>query len=114
MSLPQTPRIYLVAAVASNGIIGANGTLPWRLPEDLQHFKRLTLGHPIIMGRRTWESLGKALPGRENIVVTPAAGCGPRGPAGPASREAALARGADEPVAFVIGGHRLFVDSMSV
>ena len=50
--LPQAPRIYLVAAVASNGIIGANGALPWRLPEDLQHFKRITLGHPVIMGRR--------------------------------------------------------------
>src|SRR5258706_15683994 len=68
------PRIYLIAAVASNGIIGANGKLPWQLPEDLQHFKRLTLGHPIIMGRRTWESLGKALPGRENIGVTRTAG----------------------------------------
>ena len=70
MSLPPAPRIYLVAAVASNGIIGANGDLPWRLPEDLQHFKRLTMGHPIIMGRRTWESLKAPLPGRDNIVVT--------------------------------------------
>jgi len=63
-------RVHIVAAVASNGIIGARGKLPWHLPQDLQHFKRLTLGHPVIMGRRTWESLGKALPARENIVVT--------------------------------------------
>jgi dihydrofolate reductase len=106
------PRIYLVAAVASNGIIGANGKLPWHLPEDLQHFKRLTLGHPIIMGRRTWESLGKALPGRENIVVTTTAGYEAPGAAVATSLEAALALCVDEPVAFVIGGHRLFVDSM--
>ena len=64
------PRIYLVAAVAANGVIGMDGRLPWHLPEDLKHFKRLTLGHPVIMGRKTWESLGKALPGRENIVVS--------------------------------------------
>ena len=64
------PRIYLVAAVAANGIIGANGKLPWHLPEDLRHFRNLTLGHPVIMGRRTWTSLGKPLPGRENIVVS--------------------------------------------
>ena len=69
-----TTRIYLVAAVASNGVIGANGKLPWHLSEDLKHFKKLTLGHPIIMGRRTWESLGKPLPGRENIVISRKAG----------------------------------------
>jgi dihydrofolate reductase len=108
------PRIYLIAAVASNGIIGANGKLPWHLPEDLQHFKRLTLGHPIIMGRKTWESLGKALPGRENIVVTRTAGYEAPGAAVATSLEAALALCADEPAAFVIGGHRLFVDSMPV
>ena len=62
------PRIYLIAAVARNGVIGVNGQLPWRLPEDLQHFKRLTLGHPVIMGRRTWESLGKPLPDRKSVV----------------------------------------------
>jgi len=70
MSQPPEPRIYLVAAVAANGIIGANGTLPWHLPEDLRHFKKLTLGHPVIMGRRTWESLRRALPGRERLVAT--------------------------------------------
>ena len=62
MSKQIGPKIYLVAAVAANGVIGRDGQLPWRLPEDLKHFKRLTLGHPVIMGRRTWESLGRALP----------------------------------------------------
>jgi dihydrofolate reductase len=106
------PRIYLLAAVASNGVIGVNGKLPWHLPEDLKHFKQLTLGHPVIMGRRTWESLGKALPGRENIVVTTRPGYDAPGAAVASSLGAALALCADEPVAFVIGGHQLFVESL--
>jgi dihydrofolate reductase len=106
------PRIYLIAAVASNGIIGVDGRLPWHLPEDLKHFKKLTLGHPVIMGRKTWESLGKALPGRENIVVSSQAGYEAQGAAVASSLEGALALCADEPVAFVIGGYRLFLDSL--
>lgn len=102
------PRVCLVAAVASNGVIGANGAIPWHLPEDLRHFKALTLGHPVIMGRRTWESLGKALPGRENIVVTRTPGYEARGAAVAASLEAALAMCADKSVAFVIGGAELY------
>lgn len=62
--------ISLIVAAAENGVIGRQGQLPWRLPADLQHFKGLTLGHPIVMGRRTFESIGRALPGRTNIVVT--------------------------------------------
>ena len=64
------PRLTLIAAVAQNGIIGLNNAMPWRLPEDLKRFKALTLGHPIIMGRKTWTSLGRPLPGRSNIVIT--------------------------------------------
>jgi dihydrofolate reductase len=64
-------RIALVAAVGANGIIGAQGRIPWRIPEDLRHFKKLTLDKPCIMGRKTWESLPiKPLPGRTNIVIT--------------------------------------------
>ena len=70
MSHGTGTRVYLVAAVAANGVIGTDGKLPWRIPEDLRHFKALTLGHPVIMGRKTWESLGRPLAGRENIVVT--------------------------------------------
>lgn len=66
----NTPRIALIAAVARNGIIGRNNTLPWRLSEDLKRFKRLTTGKPVIMGRKTWESIGRPLPNRTNIVVT--------------------------------------------
>ena len=64
------PRLELIAAVARNGVIGRNGQLPWHLPDDLKHFKQLTMGHPILMGRRTFESIGKPLPGRRNIVVS--------------------------------------------
>jgi len=62
--------IVLVAAVADNGVIGSDGQLPWRLKSDLQHFKRLTVGRPVIMGRKTFESIGKALKDRTNIVLT--------------------------------------------
>ena len=63
--------IFFVVAVAENGVIGQQGELPWgRLPADLQHFKRLTLGHPVVMGRKTFDSLGRALPKRPNLVVT--------------------------------------------
>lgn len=108
------PKVYLVAAVAANGIIGCEGRLPWQLPEDLRHFKKLTLGHPIIMGRRTWESLGKALPGRANIVVTRRPGYDAPGAAVAGSLEAALALCATEPVAFVIGGSGLFAESLPI
>jgi len=102
------PRVYLVAAVAANGVIGANGKLPWHLPEDLKHFKALTLGHPLIMGRKTWESLGKALSGRENIVVTRAPGYDAPGASVASSLDGALALCAGEPTVFVIGGGELY------
>lgn len=114
MSHNKGPKVYLVAAVAANGVIGKDGQLPWHLPEDLKHFKRLTLGHPIIMGRRTWESLGKPLRERDNIVVTHKSGYEAPGAAVANSLEAALALCAGEPAAFVIGGHRLFAESMSL
>ena len=114
MSHASGPKVYLVAAVAANGVIGKDGGLPWHLPEDLKHFKRLTLGHPVIMGRKTWESLGKALPARENIVVTSRPGYEAPGAAVANSLEGALALCAAEPVAFVIGGQRLFADSLPI
>lgn len=63
-----------VVAMAEDRAIGLNNSIPWRLPEDMRVFKRLTMGHPILMGRRTWESLGRPLPGRQNIVLTRDAG----------------------------------------
>ena len=114
MSHPGGTRVVLVAAVARNGVIGSGGRLPWRLPEDLRHFRQLTLGHPVIMGRKTWESLGKPLPGRENIVVTRARGYDAPGAHVAASLDAALALCAGEPLAFVIGGAELYAAALPV
>ncbi len=107
-----TTRIYLIAAVARNGVIGAHGKLPWHLPEDLKHFKNLTLGHPIIMGRRTWESLGKPLPGRENIVISRKAGFEAPGASVASSVAAAVALCSGEPLAFVIGGAEIYAAAL--
>lgn len=108
------PRIYLAAAVAANGVIGVDGRLPWSLPEDLRRFKSLTLGHPIIMGRKTWESLERPLPGRRNIVVTRSAGYQAPGADIADSFAAALALCARDRQVFVIGGERLFAESIRV
>jgi dihydrofolate reductase len=64
------PRVTLIVARARNGAIGQSNRLPWRLPEDLQHFKATTLGHPILMGRRTFDSIGRPLPGRRNLILS--------------------------------------------
>lgn len=64
------PRLIAIVGMASNRVIGKDGTLPWRLPEDLKFFKKTTLGHPILMGRKTFDSIGKPLPGRRNIVLS--------------------------------------------
>lgn len=112
-SVGQKPtRIYLVAALARNGVIGARGKLPWHLPEDLRHFRRLTLNHPVIMGRRTWESLGKPLPGRENIVISRKPGFEAPGASVARSIEGAVALCAGEPVAFVIGGAAIYAAAL--
>ncbi|MGH8764471.1 MAG: dihydrofolate reductase [Burkholderiales bacterium] len=105
-------RLYLVAAVARNGVIGANSKLPWHLPEDLAHFKKLTLGHPIIMGRRTWDSLGRPLPGRENIVISRRPGFEAPQASVASSIEAAVALCAGEAVAFVIGGAEIYAAAL--
>jgi len=109
---PKGTRVYLVAALARNGVIGARGKLPWHLPEDLKHFKALTLGHPVIMGRRTWDSLGKPLPGRENIVISRKPGFEAPGASVAASVEGAIALCAGEPVAFVIGGAEIYAAAL--
>ena len=104
------PCITLIAAVARNRVIGAGNALPWRLPEDLKRFKSLTLGHPIIMGRKTWQSLGRPLPGRTNIVVSRSAEFAAPGGNVVGSLEASVAlaasTGTDE--AFVIGGAEIY------
>lgn len=106
------PRISCVVATARNRVIGRAGTIPWRLPEDLKHFKRVTLGHPVIMGRKTFESilsaLGKPLTGRENIVVTRAADYSPAGVRVAHSLEEALAAAGNAAEICVIGGAEIY------
>jgi dihydrofolate reductase len=106
--------VSFVVAVAENNVIGKNGELPWgRLPADLQHFKRLTLGHPVVMGRRTYDSLGRALPKRPNIVVTRQPGWAAPGCETATSVPAALARARelDEAVC-VIGGGEIYREAL--
>jgi dihydrofolate reductase len=99
-----------VVAVARNGVIGKDGALPWRYPEDMRHFKRVTLGHAVIMGRRTWESIGKPLVDRRNIVVSRAALPGVE--VVPTLEQAlALARTADDEPR-VIGGAGLYAAAL--
>jgi len=68
--MTDQPRLTVIAAVARNGVIGRGNRLPWHLPADLAHFKRVTMGKPVLMGRLTWESIGRPLPGRLNLVLT--------------------------------------------
>jgi len=113
----MTSRIGLIWAEAHDGVIGAQGGMPWHVPEDLAHFKRTTLGAPVVMGRRTWESFParfRPLPGRRNIVVTRQEDWGDAGAERAASLEAALAlAGAADPEwIWVIGGGQLYREAL--
>jgi dihydrofolate reductase len=102
------PLITLIVAVADNGVIGRDNTLPWHLPEDLKRFKRLTMGKPIVMGRKTFESIGKPLPGRQNIVVTRDANYRREGVTVVNDAKSALRAAGAVPEIMVIGGAELF------
>lgn len=102
----------LVVAVARNGVIGRDNALPWRLPADLAHFKRVTMGHPVVMGRRTHESIGKALPGRKNIVVTHDPEYRAPGCTVVTSLEEAWKAAGDADEVCVIGGTTLFEETL--
>ena len=100
-------RVSLIVAVAENGVIGLNNGLPWRQSTDLKRLKRLTMGHHMIMGRKTWESLGAPLPGRRIVVITRSPGYTAEGVTVVGSLEAALALDDDEEM-FVAGGAEIF------
>lgn len=109
--MPDTatrPTISLIAAVARNGAIGRDNALLWRLPEDLQHFKRTTLGCPVIMGRKTWDSIGRPLPGRHNIVITHDTQWSAPGATTATGWEQALQAAGDVAKVFVIGGAQIY------
>jgi dihydrofolate reductase len=107
------PRLTIIAAVAANGIIGKDNRMPWHLPEDLKRFKSLTMGHPMIMGRKTWESLPGRLPGRPHIVVSRNPGYQAAGATVVPSLAAAVAAAGDAGEVFVIGGAELYAQALA-
>lgn len=105
-------KLTLIVAYADNRVIGRDNDLPWKLPGDLSHFKKSTLGHPIIMGRKTWESLGRPLPGRTNVVISRNSSYPADGAVVVSSlQEAVAACGAVEQ-AFVIGGAQIYAQAL--
>lgn len=102
------PHIQVIVAYSTNRVIGNNNKMPWHLPSDLAHFKRATMGHPIIMGRKTWESLGRALPGRPNLVISRDANYQAKGAEVFTSIEAALNKYSNVPTVCIIGGAQLY------
>lgn len=108
----MSPRIVLVAAMANDRVIGIDNTLPWHLPEDLKHFKAVTLGKPVIMGRKTFDSIGRPLPGRLNIVITRQTDWQHDGVTVAHSLPDALARAGDAPEVCIIGGANLYAQAL--
>lgn len=104
--MPQA--VHIIAAISDNGVIGRGGTLPWHLSADLKRFRALTWGHAIIMGRRTYASIGQPLPGRRSIVLSTRVHDAPQGVEVVATLEAAIARVDADTTAFLIGGAAVF------
>jgi dihydrofolate reductase len=109
-------RVSIIVAKARNGVIGVENRLPWHLSDDLKRFKRLTLGHPIIMGRKTFESIGKPLPGRENIVITRQSGLKIEGARVVGSLDEAIDACRKQGVAeaFIIGGAEVYRQALGL
>lgn len=105
-------RISLIAALADNRVIGYRNRLPWRLPADLQHFKRMTMGKPLVMGRKTWESIGRPLPGRINIVVSRDTTLQADGGVVVHSIEQALEAAAGAEEVMIMGGAELYAQAL--
>jgi dihydrofolate reductase len=113
------PEIVLVVAAADNGVIGMAGAMPWHLPDDLKRFKRMTVGHPVIMGRKTFHSIGRPLPGRHNIVLTRDPGFRADGVTVAANLAEAIAAAGLDPRArartlFVIGGADVYRQALPI
>ncbi len=107
------PAISMIVARSRNHVIGRDNQMPWKISADLQFFKRVTMGHPVIMGRKTWESIGRPLPGRRNIVVSRNANFQLTGGELAGSLDEALNRLSDALRVFVIGGEQLFTQAFA-
>ena len=111
----NNPKVSLIAALSENRVIGKGNSLPWHIPEDLKHFKEVTSGHPVIMGRKTFESIGRLLPKRLNIVISRDKSYVVEGATMAHSLEEAIAIACnyDKKEIFVIGGEQIFVQSIN-
>lgn len=107
------PRVSIIVAMSRGGVIGRDNRLPWHLPADLKRFKALTMGHTIVMGRKTWDSINRLLPGRRTVVVTRNPALRIEGATVVASLPAALATGGDDDEIFIIGGEEIFRQGMA-
>lgn len=105
-------RLSIIAAMARNGVIGIANRLPWHLPEDLQHFKRLTMGHHIIMGRKTYASIGRPLPGRETVILTRDRGFQAPGCLTAHTLYEAIEACGDDPEVFCVGGAEIYAQAL--
>jgi dihydrofolate reductase len=108
------PKLSIIVAMAKNRTIGVNNTLPWRCPEDLKHFKALTMGHHMIMGRKTFDSIGKPLPGRTTVVVTRDAHLKIEGCLIAHSLQEAIELCSDDAEAFIVGGAEIYSQSLQL
>ena len=108
------PRLSLIVAMSRNRVIGADGKIPWHLPGELKLFKDLTMGHPIIMGRKTWESIGRLLPGRTTVIVTRQHGYGVPGAIVAHTLQEAIAACRGNEDIFVIGGAEIFREALPI
>lgn len=106
------PRLTLIVARARNGVIGHNNQLPWHLPEDLRHFRRHTTGHTVLMGRKTWDSIGRVLPERQMVVISRQQPALPDGVVLAASLDEAIRQHAGEDELFVIGGAQIYAQAL--
>jgi dihydrofolate reductase len=111
MNVSTHPAISMIVARSRNHVIGRDNQMPWKISADLQFFKKVTMGHPVIMGRKTWESIGRPLPGRRNVVVSRNANLELTGAEVVNSLDAALATLNEFPRVFVIGGEQLFTQA---
>lgn len=105
-------QLALIVAHAQNGTIGLGGNMPWHLPEDLKHFKEVTMGHPVIMGRVTHESIGRPLPGRTNIVISRRTDYNAEGCLTAQSLQQAIEMLPDGELAFIIGGAQIYAEAL--
>ena len=114
MTAAQHPAISMIVARSRNHVIGRDNQMPWKISADLQFFKKVTMGHPVIMGRKTWESIGRPLPGRRNIVVSRNTSLQLTGAEVVNSLDAALSALHEFPRVFVIGGEQLFTQAFPI